>query len=557
MGAFLVYMLKVSVCLLLFFLFNKLVLSKETFHSFNRWAWLSIIVFSFILPLFFSTLWVLLNNNPKNSVGFAIEGIAINEIVAQNKDNGAILLVKGVSIIYFLGLSLFIIRLAVSYFKMFSLLKNKDRISLSESEVDLFENCKKVLKVKRNVSLIIHKKDISPFSWMNYIVISQKDFKEDGREILIHELSHIKSHHSLDLLFVDVMILFQWFNPASWLLKQSLQQTHEYQADESVIEAGVNAKQYQLLLIKKAVGQRLYSMANSFNHSKLKNRITMMLKEKSSKWAYAKCLYALPLAFVAVTAFATPNVSNKLEEISAVNVSNKLEEISAVNVSNKLEEISTNKVTNNFEQDTSKVKTLTVIVKDSNNGVNISGEKDTINIITTVMKGKKNVKMDKAVVIVDGTVYKGDINAISPEKIGSVSVLKSDKSEINVKITDKLSHKEKKQAQKNGLVIVNLKVNDNKCKACDDVKDEKSETINITISDLNDISVQNNSIILKGNSKPLFVVDGKEVSQVEDIHPDTIKSISVLKGESAVKTYGEKGKNGVIVITLKKEVVKE
>ncbi|MFA6713677.1 MAG: M56 family metallopeptidase, partial [Bacteroidales bacterium] len=347
MGAFLVYMLEVSVCLLLFFLFNKLVLSKETFHSFNRWAWLSIIVFSFILPLFFSTLWVLLNNNPKNSVGFAIEGIAINEIVAQNKDNGAILLVKGVSIIYFLGLSLFIIRLAVSYFKMFSLLKNKDRISLSESEVDLFENCKKVLKVKRNVSLIIHKKDISPFSWMNYIVISQKDFKEDGREILIHELSHIKSHHSLDLLFVDVMILFQWFNPASWLLKQSLQQTHEYQADESVIEAGVNAKQYQLLLIKKAVGQRLYSMANSFNHSKLKNRITMMLKEKSSKWAYAKCLYALPLAFVAVTAFATPNVSNKLEEISAVNVSNKLEEISAVNVSNKLEEISTNKVTNN------------------------------------------------------------------------------------------------------------------------------------------------------------------------------------------------------------------
>jgi len=422
MGAFLVYMLKVSVCLLLFFLFNKLVLSKETFHSFNRWAWLSIIVFSFILPLFFSTLWVLLNDNPKNGGGFVIpEGIAINKIVAQNQDNGAILLVKWVSIIYFMGLSLFIIRLAVSYFKMFSLLKNKERISLSESDIDLFEHCKKILKVKKNVSLIIHKKDISPFSWMNYIVINQKDFKEDGREILIHELSHIKNHHSLDLLLVDVMILFQWFNPASWLLKQSLQQTHEYQADESVIEAGINAKQYQLLLIKKAVGQRLYSMANSFNHSKLKNRITMMLKEKSSKWAYAKCLYALPLAFVAVTAFATPNVSNKLEEISTVNVSNKLEEIS------------TNKVTNNLEQDTSKVKTLTVIVKDRNNGVNISGEKDTINIITTVMNGKKNVKMDNAVVIVDGTVYKGDINAISPEKIESVSVLKRAESEVNVK----------------------------------------------------------------------------------------------------------------------------
>jgi hypothetical protein len=206
-----------------------------------------------------------------------------------------------------------------------------------------------------------------------------------------------------------------------------------------------------------------------------------------------------------------------------------------------------------LEQDTSKVKTLTVIVKDRNNGVNISGKKDTINIITTVMNGKKNVKMDNAVVIVDGTVYKDDINAISPEKIESVSVLKSDKSEVNVKIIDKLSHKEKKQAQKNGLVIVNFNVNDNKCKECDNVKDAKSETINITISDLNDISVQNSSIILKGKSKPLFVVDGKEVSKVDDIHPDTIESISVLKGGSAVKIYGEKGKDGVVVISLKKK----
>ena len=114
-----------------------------------------------------------------------------------------------------------------------------------------------------------------------------------------------------------------------------------------------------------------------------------------------------------------------------------------------------------------------------------------------------------------------------------------------------MSHKEKKQAQKNGLVIVNLNVNDNKCKECDNVKDAKSETINITISDLNDISVQNSSIILKGKSRPLFVVDGKEVSKGDDIHPDTIESISVLKGESAVKIYGEKGKDGVVVISLK------
>ena len=142
----------------------------------------------------------------------------------------------------------------------------------------------------------------------------------NGREILIHELAHIQNRHSWDLLVADICIFFQWFNPASWLLKQELQNIHEYEADETVIEKGVDAKQYQLLLIKKAVGTRLYSMANSFNHSKLKKRITMMLKEKSNPWAKLKYLYILPVAAIAVTAFARPEISETAEEISAVKV---------------------------------------------------------------------------------------------------------------------------------------------------------------------------------------------------------------------------------------------
>ena len=151
---------------------------------------------------------------------------------------------------------------------------------------------------KERVTLIVHNCDIAPFSWMGYIVISRKDLEENGREILIHELAHIHNRHSWDLLVADVCIFFQWFNPASWLLKQELQNIHEFEADETVIKEGVDAKQYQLLLIKKAVGTRLYSMANSFNHSKLKKRITMMLKEKSSPWARLKYLYVLSLIHI-------------------------------------------------------------------------------------------------------------------------------------------------------------------------------------------------------------------------------------------------------------------
>ena len=115
------------------------------------------------------------------------------------------------------------------------------------------------------ITLVVHQCKISPFSWMKYIVISKKDLEEDGREILIHETAHICNRHSVDLLIADICIFFQWFNPASWLLKQELQNIHEYEADETVIREGVNAKQYQLLLIKKAVGTRLYSMANTVN----------------------------------------------------------------------------------------------------------------------------------------------------------------------------------------------------------------------------------------------------------------------------------------------------
>lgn len=113
---------------------------------------------------------------------------------------------------------------------------------------------------------------VAPFSWMKYIVISRQDYEENGREILIHEKEHIRLKHSYDLLFLQLYQVIYWFNPVAWLLKRELQIIHEYEADEKVLQTGIDAKKYQLLLIKKAVGsQRFTSMTNSFNHSKLKS----------------------------------------------------------------------------------------------------------------------------------------------------------------------------------------------------------------------------------------------------------------------------------------------
>ena len=130
------------------------------------------------------------------------------------------------------------------------------------------------------IILFVHKEKVAPFSWMKMIAVSEEDLKENGKAILTHERAHIHKRHSWDLLLAEGCIFVQWFNPAAWLLKQELQTIHEYEADEWVIENGIDAKTYQLLIIKKAVCARLYSIANSFNHSSLKKRITMMIKKK-------------------------------------------------------------------------------------------------------------------------------------------------------------------------------------------------------------------------------------------------------------------------------------
>ena len=144
----------------------------------------------------------------------------------------------------------------------------------------------------------------SPFSWGRYIVVSEQDDDALLRDVLLHEEAHLRLHHSVDLLVADLAGCLQWFNPAMWLLRRELRAIHEYEADEAVLRSGVDAREYQMLLIRKAAGKRWCSVANSFNHSKLKNRITMMLRKKSSRWNYARALVFLPLVGLALGAFA-------------------------------------------------------------------------------------------------------------------------------------------------------------------------------------------------------------------------------------------------------------
>ena len=179
-------------------------------------------------------------------------------------------------------------------------------------------------------TLVRMDENVAPISWCRNIVISERDLRENGAAILAHERAHVRLHHSLDLLLVDLAGAVQWFNPAMWLLRRDLRAIHEYEADAAVIASGVDARSYQLLLIRKAVGGRWYSIANSFNHSKLKNRITMMLREKSSRRTRARALLLLPLAGLALGAFAKTVYVRPEDKVTKEFSENQLSEMQIV-----------------------------------------------------------------------------------------------------------------------------------------------------------------------------------------------------------------------------------
>ena len=528
MGTFFVYILKSSVCLALFYLFYRLLLSKETFHRFNRVALLGILFLSLLIPL--------LEVTTAQPTEMAQTMLTLEQLLAMvdfySQDTVAVapvevkeITLSGIQItlvIYLAGIVFFACRNIYSLIRLFLLLRSGRK--------EIFHS---------GIRLIIHNKEIAPFSWMKYIVISEADLEENGREILIHETAHISNHHSVDLLVADLCIFFQWFNPASWLLKQELQNIHEYEADETVIKEGVDAKQYQLLLIKKAVGTRLYSMANSFNHSKLKKRITMMLKEKSSPWARLKYLYVLPVAAIAVTAFARPEVSDKVEKISSV----KVNDLAAI-VETKVAESA---------GDTTKpadVKYVPAEVRKRLKGTLVfevaeempefpgGGMSAFMDYIKTNMRYPASAKEN-------GTQGRVTVQFVVDEdgSIKDSKVLRSVDKDMDAEALRLINTmpKWKPGRQKGQPVAVKFTVP--VMFRLDDDKLEKT-------SSANGITVEGYA----GNGKePLYIVDGKEVtpSVMSALNPDKIERVTVLKDKSATDLYGEEGQNGVVLITLK------
>lgn len=157
-------------------------------------------------------------------------------------------------------------------------------------------------------TVVLFPGDVMPCSIFRYIVMSVSDYEHNRAVLLAHEREHIRMGHSYDLLLLNLVTVFQWFNPFVWLLGRDLHAVHEYEADHAVISRGIDATTYQQFLVTKAVGMRLQPYVNSIGHGSLKSRIIMMYKSKTTRSSFIlRSLLLLPVLTFIVTAFATPS----------------------------------------------------------------------------------------------------------------------------------------------------------------------------------------------------------------------------------------------------------
>jgi len=308
MLTFISYQLKVAVVLIAFYLCFKCFLSRERMHGVNRAVILLTAALSFVLPLCVITVHRTLIV-PQTAVPEIIGGTETGGpdiIGAAVGESGIIEAAAGVPwetlaiIVFWLGAICVFGRIALGIWRVTRLIRKGGRKQLHGREV------------------IVCGRDIPPFSWMRWIVMSRTDFGSGNRHILEHEKAHIRLGHSIDVLVFDLMSAFQWFNPAMWLLRRELRAIHEYEADDAVLRSGVDIREYQYSLIRKAAGASGYSITNSFNHSILKNRITMMSKSNASVMRGLRALYILPLICGALALNARTVTDCEVSENSSI-----------------------------------------------------------------------------------------------------------------------------------------------------------------------------------------------------------------------------------------------
>ena len=289
----LTYILKWALALAVLYLPFALLLRKETFATLNRRLLLCIIIVSALLPSIIVSYPVEIELPPAQHMTAVTDD---TEAAYTAPSAGTIASIKelvtphNIFILYCAGAAISALLCAISLIKAIRCIKRG------------------AIWVDRQKAMTIycHAGNTAPFSLFSNVVISQSDYDECGKEILLHEEGHIRRGHSYDMLLISIVKALQWFNPFIYLLANDIKEIHEYEADRYVLQCNGNTQAYQMLILKKAVGNSLIPLANSFSQSCVRKRIKMMARKESNSGRRCKWLYLLPVSAAYIGAFAQP-----------------------------------------------------------------------------------------------------------------------------------------------------------------------------------------------------------------------------------------------------------
>jgi len=367
-----------------------------------------------------------------------------------------------------------------------------------------------IAKMSRTITkgkhtIVLVEKEITPFAYFSKIFIPASKMEEASFEsILAHEKSHLSQYHFLDLFLIELVTIIHWFNPIVWLYERSLKEVQEYMADDAVLKQGVSKGNYQALLVNQALGGPVFTISHQFNQSLILKRIVMMTKMKSPQMAKIKVLLFIPLTAVLLMAFSNPEpiVNPVVEKVKSF--TNQISDSRALPDNLTL-------------QNTSAI------------------EKGSITIKGKVIDGSTSKPIKGVNIIVQGTT-----TGTTSDENGSFEIKANGSNMLLVfsHIGYTTSINEYKSSSNNAIIKMYTAAHD-----------------------LSAVNVETTGNIQESDIKPYpyVLVDGVAVDEetFKSLDPNKIESVNILKNESATAVYGEKGKNGVILVVTKKADTKD
>jgi len=527
----LIYFLEVNIAIALFYLFYRLFFAGDTFWKTRRYYMLFSILLSFVYPFLSIENW-LQKQEPVQKL--IVNYATLPEFtVTAVRETSIFSLGNILMAIYGLVVLILLVRFIIQLVSILSIRLHG------------------TVKMVQNTRIIALEKEVTPFSFFGSVFMNPDLHNErETKEILAHELTHVRQGHSFDVLVSEVLTIILWLNPATWLLKREIRQNLEFLADNKVIESGFDSQTYQYHLLQLSYQTPEHKLGNKFNVSPLKKRIIMMNQKKSAKASLLKYSLIVPLALALVVSSNAQTVINKAKKAltttttKEVKATEKKSMTAPAKSSGELTDPV--KVVENVEDE----KTWDVVEKMPQYP---GGEQEMMGYlgrnIRYPVEAQKSGTQGK---VIASFVVSSTGKVIHPEILRSVDPY-LDKEAIRVISTFPNfvpgEQNGKKVAVRYTLPVV-FKLEGGATTPEPSINSNENPIIVVGYGAKKEKSTLNFNNLPAG-AKPLYVIDGKVATESEKnlLLPSSIKAIDVLKDKSATSIYGENGKNGVVLIT--------